>query len=80
MRITIACVGKLKEKYLTAGVEEYAKRLQPFCKFEIVSINEEKMPQDPSDAEKEQVLEKETERLLKIIPDNSSSTTWPSTA
>ena len=71
MRITIACVGKLKEKYLTAGVEEYAKRLQPFCKFEIVSINEEKMPQDPSDAEKEQVLEKETERLLKIIPDNS---------
>ena len=71
MRITIACVGKLKEKYLTAGVEEYAKRLQPFCKFEIVSINEEKMPQDPSDAEKEQVLEKETERLLRVIPDNS---------
>ena len=72
MKITIACVGKLKEKYLTAGVEEYAKRLQPFCKLEITSISEEKMPQDPSDAEKEQVLAKETERLLKLIPEHSS--------
>lgn len=71
MKIIIACVGKLKEKYLTAGVEEYAKRLQPFCKLEITSISEEKMPQDPSDAEKEQVLAKETERLLKLIPEHS---------
>ena len=71
MKITIACVGKLKEKYLTAGVEEYAKRLQPFCKLEITSISEEKMPQDPSDAEKERVLAKETERLLKLIPEHS---------
>lgn len=71
MKITIACVCKLKEKYLTAGVEEYAKRLQPFCKLEITSISEEKMPQDPSDAEKEQVLAKETERLLKLIPEHS---------
>ncbi|XOQ53481.1 MAG: Ribosomal RNA large subunit methyltransferase H [Succiniclasticum sp.] len=71
MKITIACVGKLKEKYLTAGMEEYAKRLQPFCKLEVTSISEEKMPQDPSEAEKEQVLARETERLLKIIPEHS---------
>ena len=45
MKITIACVGKLKEKYLTAGVEEFTKRLTPFCKLEVVSINEEKMPE-----------------------------------
>ena len=63
MKITIACVGKLKEKYLTAAMDEYVKRLQPFCKLEIVSINEEKMPQEPSEAEREQVLEKETKRL-----------------
>ena len=44
MKITIACVGKLKEKYLTAAMDEYVKRLQPFCKLEIISINEEKMP------------------------------------
>lgn len=71
MRITIACVGKLKEKYLRAGVEEYLKRLQPFCKTEITAISEEKMPAEPSDATREQVLQKETERLLKQIPENS---------
>ena len=71
MKITIACVGKIKEKYLTAGIDEFTKRLTPFCKLETVAINEEKMPENPSPAEKEQVLEKETQRLLAIIPENS---------
>ena len=71
MKITIACVGKIKEKYLTAGIEEFCKRLTPFCKLEIVAINEEKMPDDPTPATKQQVLEKETQRLMAIIPENS---------
>lgn len=71
MKITIACVGKIKEKYLTAGIDEFTKRLTPFCKLETVAINEEKMPDDPAPAEKEQVLAKETNRLLAIIPENS---------
>ncbi len=71
MKITIACVGKIKEKYLTAGIEEFTKRLTPFCKLETVAINEEKMPDNPAPAEKEQVLAKETARLLAIIPENS---------
>lgn len=71
MKITIACVGKIKEKYLTAGIDEFTKRLTPFCKLETVAINEEKMPDNPSPAEKEHVLEKETQRLLAIIPENS---------
>lgn len=71
MKITIACVGKIKEKYLTAGIDEFTKRLTPFCKLEVISINEEKMPDNPSAAEKQQVLEKETQRLLNIIPENS---------
>ena len=71
MKVTIACVGKIKEKYLTAGIEEFCKRLTPFCKLEIVAINEEKMPEDPTPATKQQVLEKETQRLMAIIPENS---------
>lgn len=71
MRITIACVGKLKEKYLQEGIAEYAKRLTPFCKLEIVSINEEKMPDNPSEATKKQVLERETQRLLAIVPEKA---------
>ena len=71
MKITIACVGKLKEKYLAAALDEYVKRLQPFCKLEILRIDEEKMPQEPSEAERNQILEKETRRLLEIIPEHS---------
>lgn len=71
MKITIACVGKIKEKYLTQGIDEFTKRLTPFCKLETLSINEEKMPDNPSPAEKEQVLDKETKRLMAIIPENS---------
>lgn len=71
MKITIACVGKIKEKYLTAGIEEFSKRLTPFCKLETLAINEERMPDNPSPAEKQQVLERETQRLLAIIPANS---------
>lgn len=71
MKITIACVGNIKEKYLTAGIDEFTKRLTPFCKLETVAINEEKMPDNPAPAEKEQVLARETQRLMAIIPENS---------
>lgn len=71
MKITIACVGKIKEKYLTAGIDEFTKRLTPFCKLETIFINEERMPDTPSPAEKEQVLERETQRLLAIVPVSS---------
>ena len=71
MKRTIAGGGKIKEKYLTAGIDEFTKRLTPFCKLETVAINEEKMPDNPSPAENEQVLEKETQRHLAIIQENS---------
>ena len=59
MKITIVCAGKIKEKYLTAGIAEFMKRLKPFAQVEIREIHEEKMPDSPSEAEKEQVLAKE---------------------
>ena len=71
MKVTIVCAGKLKEKYLTTGIQEYLKRLQPFAQVDIREIHEEKMPEDPSPAEKEQVLHKEGERLLKLVPPGS---------
>ena len=71
MRITVVCAGKLKEKYLSQGIAEFQKRLTPFCNFEIREIHEEKMPENPSEAEKQQVLAREGERLLKQVPDGS---------
>lgn len=71
MKITIATVGKIKEKYLTAGIAEFTKRLGPFCRLNIVEVDEEKMPENPSPAEKTKALDKEAERLLKQIRPDS---------
>lgn len=71
MKITIVCAGKIKEKYLDAGIAEFMKRLRPYAQVEIKAIHEEKMPENPSPAEKEQVLTKEGERLLKLVPNGS---------
>lgn len=71
MKITIVCAGKIKEKYLTAGIAEFLKRLKPMADVEIKEIHEEKMPDNPSSAQKEQILAREGERLLKLVPSGS---------
>lgn len=71
MKITIVCAGRLKEKYLTDGVAEFLKRLTPFAKTEIIEISEEKMKDNPSEAEKEKTLTLEGGRLLRQVPAGS---------
>ncbi|MGR6899334.1 23S rRNA (pseudouridine(1915)-N(3))-methyltransferase RlmH [Rummeliibacillus sp. BSL5] len=71
MGITIISVGKLKEKYLKMGIEEYVKRLNGYTKMEIVEVPDEKAPEQLSDAEMEIVKKKEGERILaKLTPDH----------
>ena len=68
MKITIACVGRLKERYFADAVAEYAKRLRPYADITIAETPDEKAPEKLSDAEAEQVKTREGERLLKLIP------------
>lgn len=70
MQITVVSVGKLKEKYLKEGIEEYSKRLSAYCKLQLVEVNDEKAPEELSAAEMEQVKRKEGERILsQLKPD-----------
>ncbi|MBD8026726.1 23S rRNA (pseudouridine(1915)-N(3))-methyltransferase RlmH [Ureibacillus sp. Re31] len=69
MNITIISVGKLKEKYLKMGIEEYVKRLGAYAKIELVEVADEKAPEQLSDAEMEIVKRKEGERILAKIND-----------
>lgn len=64
MNIKIITVGKLKEKYLKQGIEEYLKRLRNYAKVDIVEVPDEKAPEKLSAAEMEQVKEKEGQRIL----------------
>lgn len=71
MNITIISVGKLKEKYLKMGIEEYVKRLGAYAKIDLVEVPDEKAPEQLSEAEMTQVKRKEGERILAKINDNS---------
>lgn len=70
MNIHIISIGKIKEKYLKQGMNEYLKRLSPYAKVDIIELPDEKAPESLSEQEMEQVKEKEGERILaKISPD-----------
>ena len=65
--IAIVSVGKIKEKYLNAGIAEYAKRLSRYCKLTFCQVADEKTPDRASDALNEQIKDTEGQRLLKRI-------------
>ena len=67
-KVTILCVGKLKEKFYAAAVSEYAKRLSRFCKLEIIELPEERLPEDPSPALIEAALAREAEAIRAKLP------------
>ena len=70
MNISIISVGKLKEKYLKAGIEEYTKRLGSYTKINEIEVADEKAPEQLSEADMEIVKRKEADRILaKISPD-----------
>lgn len=71
MNITIISVGKLKEKYLKMGIEEYVKRLGGYAKIDLVEVADEKAPEQLSDADMEIVKRKEGDRILAKIQDGT---------
>lgn len=70
MNIKIISVGKLKEKYLIQGINEYVKRLKAYGKIELIEVPDEKAPENLSEAQMRQVKEKEGERILAKIKDH----------
>ena len=68
LNITIACVGKLKEAYWRDACVEYSKRLSAFCRLQIVEVEEERVPEKPSEAQLRAAVEAEGKRLLAKVP------------
>lgn len=67
LRIKILAVGKIREKYLKEGIQEYAKRLVGSIRLEIIEVEDEPCPDRASTAEQEMIRQKEGEKLLKAI-------------
>lgn len=71
MKITILCVGKIKEKFYRDAIDEYAKRLGKYCKFEIMEVADEQTPDKAGTAMEEQIKAREAERILGKIKENT---------
>lgn len=67
-KITVLCVGKMKEKFYIQAAEEYVKRLTRFCKIEIVELQEERLPESPSPAQVDAALAREAEAIRGKLP------------
>ena len=71
MNITIISVGKLKEKYLKLGIEEFSKRLSKYCKLDMIELDDEKCPENLSERDMEIVKNKEGQKILSKVKSNS---------
>lgn len=70
MKITIICVGKLKEKFYRDAVMEFEKRLGRYCRLQIIEVADEKTPEQASEAEIRQIKEREGERIQKAMKED----------
>ncbi len=68
LNVTLLCVGKLKEDYWRAACAEYEKRLGAFCRFRLIEVAEERLPDNPSTAQIAATIEAEGRRLLEKLP------------
>ncbi|MBQ3089829.1 MAG: 23S rRNA (pseudouridine(1915)-N(3))-methyltransferase RlmH [Oscillospiraceae bacterium] len=72
VNVTLICVGKLKEKFYLAAVDEYVKRLSAFCRLSVVELNEVRLPDRPSQAQIDAALLQEARQILEKVPKASA--------
>ena len=71
MKISLICVGKLKERYLTMGIDEYKKRLGRYCTLDITELPDERIPDKAGTSIEESIKNKEGERILRALKEDS---------
>lgn len=71
MKITVICVGKIKESYFRDAILEYSKRLSKYTTLEIVEVADEKTSENSSDREIALIQDKEGKRILSHIKEGA---------
>lgn len=71
MKITILCVGKIKEAYIAQGNAEYSKRLSRYCKLEFIEVADEKTPEGAGELLEQKIREREGDRILRYIKEDA---------
>ena len=68
LNVKIYVTGTLKEQYYKDAIAEYKKRLNAYCKLDIIEYKEYKLPENPSQKQIEQALIVEGQKILSDIP------------
>ena len=72
LSVHLICVGKMKEKFYIGACEEYLKRLSAYCKLTVTELPEEKLPQNPSQAQIDAALSREGQAIRAKLPASTS--------
>ena len=67
--MTVISVGKVKDKYLQMGIDEFKKRLSRFCKLELIEVRGEALAEGASVRDLDIVREKEGKLIRNKLPD-----------
>ena len=67
LAINIICIGKLKESYWKSAIEEYSKRMKPLCRLSIIELPEERVGDNPFDAEIRRTITAESDRIMQKL-------------
>ena len=73
-KVTLICVGKMKERFYAEAAAEYVKRLSRYCKLTVMELPEERLPENPSPAEIERALAREAEAIRAKLPREAAVT------
>lgn len=68
MKLTLVCVGRIKEGFFREALEEYKKRLGRYCSLKIIELADEATREGATPAQDQQVLAREGDRILKALP------------
>lgn len=69
--INIICVGKIKEKFFKDAILEYSKRLSKYCKFDILELPDEKIPDKSNISIENSIKEKECNNIINHLKSDS---------
>ena len=75
LTINVICVGKIKEKFFAAAIEEYIKRIGRYANIRIIEVKDESTSNISSDTEIAKVLDCEGSRILDKVPNGSFTIT-----
>lgn len=67
MKIRIIAIGKIKEGYLKTGIEEYLKRIKPYCQIDIIEVLDEPVSDNPNDSIIKMTKDKEGQKVIKLL-------------